>query len=527
MHTASTMSLEIDWGLLSDSNFLAQSFIDKLNNALENVIRPSFLGPVQVTEFDFGTIGPDIEIKDVGDVWKSFIEDDEEADSQDGDLIGASRTPEHNTGPDGPIASAEPSMYAFGQYPEELSSRSGRHDERFDSGPGRSRRSSQDPRYSRANGRRASLQQHIHNDDDETGSVFSGILSPRVSLNRFGAGIGLGSGMGVNLNGGFANGGLATAGYITPALNPSIYSMPISNHKGAARRNVFNNHHHNQHLPYLQNRYSLTHDDMGETQHTPGQADTPLVETPLDPPQPQPLPSIQLLLHFRHTPNIHLTVLTSLQINYPSQMFMSLPLKLTITGLSLNADMVVAFNGAKKRVHLSIIDDFDPMTQTMTNSLASSAVQSPATNTIPLAGGVTSGMPSGISDPHQQDTLSGQHGTKSFGQTISGTTIVPHTGRLPPGVVDTTPSSGYMSPTHSYPYQPYTPGLTTAASMIPEPLKPIGQRLLPALQIESEIGHADVHVLRNVGKVENFILDLVRKTLVDELVFPNYHTVAI
>ncbi|KAJ9124927.1 hypothetical protein QFC24_002856 [Naganishia onofrii] len=495
------MSLEIDWGLLSDSNFLAQSFIDKLNNALDNVTRPSFLGPIQVTKFDFGTVGPDIEIKDVGDVWKSFIEDDEEADSQDGDLIGRNRTPEHNTGPDGPIASAEPSIYAFGQYPEEQSSRNGRHDERFDSGPGRSRRSSQDPRHSRANGRRASLQQHTLNDDDETGSVFSGILSPRVSLNRFGAGIGLGSGLGVNLNGGFAHAGLGTAGYMTPALNPSIYSMSISNQKGATRRNLSNNHHHNHHLPYLQNQYTRTHDDMGETQHTPGHMDTPLAETPLDPPQPQPLPSIQLLLNFSHASNIHLTVLTSLQINYPSKMFMSLPLKLTITGLSINADMVVAFNGVKKRVHLSIIDDFDPATQTMTNSLASSAAQSPATANIPLAGGTTVNTLSGIIGTHQDGTQSGPHGHKSFGQTISGT--------------------------HPYPYQPYTPGLNSAVSTIPEPLKPIGQRLLPALQIESEIGHADVHVLRNVGKVENFILDLVRKTLVDELVFPNYHTVAI
>ncbi len=55
----------------------------------------------------------------------------------------------------------------------------------------------------------------------------------------------------------------------------------------------------------------------------------------------------------------------------------------------------------------------------------------------------------------------------------------------------------------------------------------LGMRLLPNLQIESEIGHADAHVLRNVGKVERFIADVVRKTLVDELVFPNFHTIAL
>jgi distribution and morphology protein 12 len=55
----------------------------------------------------------------------------------------------------------------------------------------------------------------------------------------------------------------------------------------------------------------------------------------------------------------------------------------------------------------------------------------------------------------------------------------------------------------------------------------IGQRILPELHIESEIGHADAHVLRNVGKVERFIADAVRKVLVDELVFPNFHTIAL
>ncbi|KAI5454268.1 Mitochondrial distribution and morphology protein 12 [Naganishia albida] len=509
------MSFEVDWTLLADSSVLAHSFIDKINTALANASRPSFLGPIHVTEFDFGTVGPDIEIKDVGDVWKSFIEDDEEADSQDGQLgRGRARTPEHHTGPDGPIASASgasSSLYAYGQYhPDESCSRSGRHEEQYEQARS-SRRPSQDPRggggggghYPRAaNGRRPSTQHHQHAEDDETGSVYSGILSPRLGLNRFGAGIGLGAGMGVNLAGGLGNGGGLATGYITPGLNPSVYSIPVSNARGASRKQQYKQYPH--HLPYLQDPYSRTHDDMGETQHTPGmmtgQADTPPMDPPLEPPPPQPLPSIQLLLHFTHTPNIHLTVLTSLQINYPSQMFMSLPLKLTLTGLSLNADMVLAFNGARKRVHLSIIDDYDPSTPSMTNSLASSAVHSPETGNIPLTG-TSFGM-------HQSEAQDGQQNPTTTTTTTTSRGFRP---------------AGTPAPYH---YQPYTPGPATGTT-VPEPLKPIGQRLLPALQIESEIGHADVHVLRNVGKVEKFILDLVRKTLVDELVFPNYHTVAL
>jgi distribution and morphology protein 12 len=56
---------------------------------------------------------------------------------------------------------------------------------------------------------------------------------------------------------------------------------------------------------------------------------------------------------------------------------------------------------------------------------------------------------------------------------------------------------------------------------------PVGQRLLPSILIESEIGQADKHVLKNVTRVERFIQDVIRKTVEEELVFPNFHTLII
>jgi distribution and morphology protein 12 len=138
------------------------------------------------------------------------------------------------------------------------------------------------------------------------------------------------------------------------------------------------------------------------------------------PSNPSKIPSLQLHLNLTHTSDLTLTLLTSLTVRYPASVFMSLPLKLSITGLQLAADIVIAFDGEKNRVHLTILDDDDG----------------------------TSGVP-------------------------------------------------------------------------------VGQRLLPEMRIDSEIGHSDAHVLRNVGKIERFIADVVRKTLVDELVFPNYHTIAL
>lgn len=51
-------------------------------------------------------------------------------------------------------------------------------------------------------------------------------------------------------------------------------------------------------------------------------------------------------------------------------------------------------------------------------------------------------------------------------------------------------------------------------------IKGAGARLLTGAVVESEVGQSDKHVLKNVGKVEKFVLDVVRNSLENELVFP-------
>ena len=45
--------------------------------------------------------------------------------------------------------------------------------------------------------------------------------------------------------------------------------------------------------------------------------------------------------------------------------------------------------------------------------------------------------------------------------------------------------------------------------------------------IESGTDQADKHVLKNVTRVERFIQDVIRKTVEEELVFPNFHTLVL
>lgn len=47
-----------------------------------------------------------------------------------------------------------------------------------------------------------------------------------------------------------------------------------------------------------------------------------------------------------------------------------------------------------------------------------------------------------------------------------------------------------------------------------------GGRLLSSAIVDSEVGQGEKHVLKNVGKVEKFVLDVMRSTLESELVFP-------
>ena len=66
-------------------------------------------------------------------------------------------------------------------------------------------------------------------------------------------------------------------------------------------------------------------------------------------------------------------------------------------------------------------------------------------------------------------------------------------------------------------------------TMLQPPQRPltVGERLIPHITLETSVGNADKHVLRNVGKVEKFLTELLRKAVEDELVWPNFYTVAL
>ncbi|TBU35576.1 hypothetical protein BD311DRAFT_647783 [Dichomitus squalens] len=328
------MSVDLEWNRLDSS--LASTLADLINRQLATTPRPSFIGPIEVTSFDFGSNAPDIELVDLRDIYRDFLEDDEE--EEDG-THGA------------PVKVTE--------FPD---------DDGFE-----------------WVSRKAARGKGV----GEDGPAYH-LLPPHV---RYGMGPGMG-GMGMGMD--------------------MLHSTPFLR----SPRDIWS------------------------------PAFTSLAD--LRPSYPSPSlylsamsahPNIQSHLHITWQSNLRITLTTSLLINYPSPMFMSLPIKLSVTGLIFNGEVVVAYEGERKRVHLCIVDELDPYG--------------------PLG-----------SDPEDEAPASAGAG----GGTRAG-----------------------------------------------KPL-PIGQRLLPSIYIESEIGQADKHVLKNVTRVERFIQDVIRKTIEEELVFPNFQT---
>ncbi|KAL7424357.1 Mitochondrial distribution and morphology protein 12 [Cryptotrichosporon argae] len=526
------MSIDIDYALLSDpSSPFAQALIDTLNAALNSSARPSFLGPVTVAALDFGDAAPDVEIRDVRDLWRAFEEGDEDEDGDEDEVAGGGA---YGDVDDGGAGEGEGTTLVDDLDERYVARLGGAHRR---AGPGASvgaqsmSMRSNSGSTSGALGMKALVSSargrepdrptpvpyaasHVHTAgigagrhdarerererDDDALSVLSAAQSVRSFRSVQAVGIGLHPSLSA----------ASAAGLISPRLLTGSASQPLSlaalAHPGLGLNSHASAHAHGHgsrraldvpapapapasaaaalararaHRDARSISYPLRRPDQHTRTHS--RLPSPPKATASPPPSPPArpaglparesgLPSVQMHVHLSHAANLRLTILTSLQVNYPSKLFMALPLKLSVTGLTLDADLIVAYSGARHRLYISVADDDVPLS---TRSSAA-GLQSPTTSYASSAGGVFGG--------------GGAGGVGAGG-----------------GVGAAGGGGGGGGPI------------------------PVGQRIIPHLHIESEIGHADAHVLRNVGKVERFIADVLRKTVVDELVWPNFYTVAL
>jgi distribution and morphology protein 12 len=83
------MSVDIKWETITsgpDGEALAEKIREFIHDKFQQITLPRFINSVQVHSFEFGSICPEIEIKDICDPLPDFYEDDESDDGVDSDL---------------------------------------------------------------------------------------------------------------------------------------------------------------------------------------------------------------------------------------------------------------------------------------------------------------------------------------------------------------------------------------------------------------------------------------------------------
>lgn len=440
---SSAMSVVIDYALLSDPA-LTSSLVDAFNANLASAPRPSFLGPISLNSFDFGTEPPDVEVVGLRDVYKDFLDAEEEEEDDDND--------EGHGGEGGGDS-----------WTDGASAREG-HD---GGGGGWSRTGTDDDPLQHPNRRDDHSQHH-------TGLNIRGLASPPPSMgplppfhgrpgfdfgsplhhgSPFTSRVGLGSGLHSPIPTPYLSRNPSFSSLppgAGPSPTPSTGSPPPP--RGPDREGNSRRPSPNQQYPSTSSKPA--HDDEDASPSGP--------------------PSLQLHLHIHHPSNIRISLSTTLLINHPSPSFMSLPLTLTITRLELDFHLVIAFEAA------------------------SASNSAPAPNPSPSH--------SSRQQPPSRGTRRRAPGNRVH---ISILDELDPYGPPTPSNPDSSPPSG-----------------VNGFGQDGKPA-PIGQRIIPRMEIESGIGQEGEHVLRNVQKVERFVLELLRKTVVDELVFPNFQTLVV
>ncbi|CAK5277239.1 unnamed protein product [Mycena citricolor] len=386
------MSIDLDWGKLDNS--LATSLIELLNRQLKSTPRPSFIGPVEVAAFEFGSRAPDVELVDLRDIYRDFLEDNESESGGE------------------PVKATEGAGVEDDDGFEWVSRRAATREDALG--------------YQH-------LPPHVRYGPRTAGAttdMFSSVPSLRSSPDLW-------------------NGGMSSLPSLGPSMGPvysgysPIYRSPLS----APPFHAFQ-------------RLSTNREPSPSISSVSTKDPSPPNPSPASPALPEPAtnaqPNLQLHLHIHWPSDLRLTLTTSLLINYPTPLFMSLPIKLCVTGLVFTGEVAVAYEGARKRMHLCILDDLDPY-----------------------------GPAAGAPRPRRD--------------------------------------SADITPPDAYPESAVDAPLGASYPRTAKPL-PVGQRLLPSILIETEIGQTDKHVLKNVTRVERFIQDVIRKTVEEELVFPNFHT---
>ncbi|KAI9047530.1 hypothetical protein LZ554_008246 [Drepanopeziza brunnea f. sp. 'monogermtubi'] len=411
------MSIELNWETLTtgpDGVALAERIRDFVHDKFQTVTLPRFIKGVKVHAFEFGSVAPELEIKDICDPLPDFYEETEDDYGEEDEGAGQ-----------------DEGWKARGTDEETL--REQRRMDRLE----RTNGPSQATRFPPYIDTRLPGMRSMQNPGD-IGSPFLGVSTPGISggtsnLHYFHSQLATGlSGTQTPL--------AAVAGAHLPHGWPDYFNLhPNSRghrHTGSGS-SLSPPPTTDGQVRALREKHSVstlaTSNSTTRPQTRDGLLEETIEEEPTSPPRRFREPKaedLQTVFRVRYSGDIKLSLTAEILLDYPMPSFVGIPVKLNITGLSFDGVAVLAY--IRKRAHFCFLSPED----------ASSAI---------------------AAEGHEVD----YHPT---GMKMGG--------------------------------------------------------LLHEIKVESEIGQREngKQVLKNVGKVEKFVLEQVRRIFEDEFVYPSFWT---
>jgi mitochondrial distribution and morphology protein 12 len=409
------MSVDLNWETLTtgpDGAALAESIRDFIHERFQSVTFPRFIKTVSVHAFEFGSVAPEIEIKDICDPLPDFYEEDEQDQEDDEDDEDGSWHPAS--------ATEETRPFRDRRKPDQASRLSG---------PPRAKHS---PPYidTRAPGLR-SAQSPGDLSSPFFGASSAGIPGGTSNLNYFhlqlasglsGSQTPLAAVAGAHLPHGWPD-------YSVSPANPRHAHRPSASGSSVSPPSSAASAHHPERDGVSTLAAAAATD--GSPTRRDGLQQTTTATSPSSPRrfrEPR-VEDLQTVFRVRYSGDVRLSLTVEILLDYPMPSFVGIPVKLNITGFSFDGVAVLAY--IRKRVHFCFLSPDDALT----------AISPEGTD-----GGTRGGLKMG--------------------------------------------------------------------------------GLLQEIKVESEIGQREngKQSLRNVGKVEKFVLEQVRRIFEDEFVYPSHWT---
>lgn len=426
------MSIEVDWATATsgpDGEALAERIRSFVHDKFQQVPLPRFIRSVQVHSFDFGSIAPDLDIKDFCEPFSDFYEEDDDDDTSatSEELIAEQWPPSELHGSpydeEAPLAHGPHNLYPGEDFrpsalrsPLPLGDHLSPHFLPRAGTPG-------------IPGGTSTLGYHLMS--------LGGLSGTQTPLAAVAGGTPFASGWPES---DIAQSGRSRAQRPTPQQHRAEADLDTTH--SASRPSTANT------LPSHPSAGQTGSNGSNRNSNNPADVPQPSTEPVIDPSAPIPPrmrerrpEDFQVLCHAKYAGDVRMSLTAEILLDYPMPSFVGLPLKLNVTGITFDGVAVIAY--IRKRVHFCFLS------------------------------------------PEDGDALLGSE-----------------------------ESQGSQNP-------PSEDGRSRSGG---EQKRQCG--LLQEIRVESEIGRKEdgKQVLKNVGKVERFVLAQVRRIFEEELVYPSFWT---